>query len=273
MLLSLHESDASVRIGRNAVPPDTPEILPKDVLRMEERVIKILSRYGLCSRRTAEAWIRQGRVTVNGHEVVTGEKADMERDTVCVDDRPLDSVPRLAYVMLHKPRGFITTTRDDRGRKTVMELITDCPFSLWPVGRLDYDSEGLLLFTNDGCLTQMLTHPKHEIPKTYHVLVTGSVAAGITTLRHMDTLEGKSICRPIVHFLRREKKGTWLSVVIHEGKNRQIRRMCDAVHLKVMRLKRVAEGDVSLGDLPSGKWRYLTEDEVGSLKDYNPPSP
>ena len=168
--------------------------------------------------------------------------------------------------MLHKPRGYVTTVRDEKGRRTVMDLVAEVPERLWPVGRLDMDSEGLLLLTNDGAMTNHLLHPKHEVDKTYQVWVRGSVRPAVRQLRSMKILDGEPIRRPNVHLLEENAWGGVLSVVIHEGKNRQVRRMCAACALEVLRLRRVQEGPVSLGDLPVGKWRPLTDEEVALLR-------
>lgn len=233
---------------------------------MEERISKILSSYGVCSRRSAEEWIRAGRVTVNGTIALLGQKADAQKDAIAVDGQPLRAQDAFCYFMLHKPRGYVTTCADERGRRTVLELLPENSVRVWPVGRLDMDSEGLLLLTNDGALTQRLSHPSHQVRKTYHVRVQGDLAAAVPQLRAMKMLDGEKICEPAVKVLRENTRGGLLSVTIHEGKNRQVRRMCAAAGLSVQRLKRVAEGPLTLGDLPLGKWRALTEEEAALLK-------
>ena len=232
----------------------------------QERVSKILSACGVCSRRAAEALIEAGRVRVNGVQAELGQKADAETDEICVDGKRLSRSVQFCYLMLHKPRGYVTTVRDEKGRRTVMDLVAEVPERLWPVGRLDMDSEGLLLLTNDGAMTNHLLHPKHEVDKTYHVWVRGSVRPAVRQLRSMKILDGEPILRPNVHLLEENAWGGVLSVVIHEGKNRQVRRMCAACALEVLRLRRVQEGPVSLGDLPVGKWRPLTDEEVALLR-------
>ena len=232
----------------------------------EERISKILSAYGVCSRRTAEEWIRCGRVVVNGVAAELGQKADAERDKICIDGKLLGIREPFCYIMLHKPRGYITTVSDEKGRRTVMDLLADAPGRVWPVGRLDMDSEGLLLLTNDGELTNQLLHPRHEVEKVYEVWVSGDLKAAVPKLRNMRILEGEAIARPGVYVRRAGSEDGVLSMVIHEGKNRQIRRMCASVGLQVRRLKRVREGAVSLGRLPRGKWRFLTEEEIVLLK-------
>ena len=229
---------------------------------MEERLQKILSARGVASRRTAEGWLAAGRVTVNGVSAKVGDKADPERDEIRLDGRLLPGPPaRRTYVMLNKPRGYVTTLSDERGRRTVAELVADCGARVWPVGRLDLDSEGLLLLTDDGALTQRLVHPSHEVEKEYRVWVDGDVRAALPVLRGPMSLDGVPL-RPA----RVAELGPGLlSVVIHEGRNRQVRRMCAAAGLTVRRLKRVREGPVRLGDLPPGRWRPLTEEELRRL--------
>ena len=233
---------------------------------MEERLQKILSAAGICSRRASEAYLTAGRVTVNGEAAQLGQRADPETDVICVDGVPVKTTPKPIYVMLNKPRGYVTTVSDEQGRKTVMDLLRDIPQRVWPVGRLDMDSEGLLLLTNDGALTNRLLHPSHEIDKVYHVWVEGDAVQNISWLRRMNNLDGETIRCPEVRVLRRTERGAILRIVIHEGKNRQIRRMCAAVSLRVTRLKRVQEGGVALGDLPRGAWRFLTQQEVVALQ-------
>ena len=232
----------------------------------EERISKIIASHGICSRRAAEDLIRSGKVTINGVLAELGQKADVQYDAICVNGRPLKAADAYIYVMLHKPRGYVTTVSDERGRKTVMDLLRDIPQRIWPVGRLDMDSEGLLLLTNDGALTNHLLHPSHEVSKVYHVWVEGDVRRALPQLRSMAVLDGEPICRPDVQVLKKTERGAVVRMVIHEGKNRQIRRMCASVSLRVMRLKRMQEGDVALGDLPLGKWRFLTEQEVAMLQ-------
>lgn len=235
---------------------------------MEERLQKILSAYGVCSRRTAEQWITAGRVTVNGRTAALGEKADPERDEICLDGTPVNRRPEAVYLMLNKPRGCVTTLSDERGRKTVVELVTGCGERVWPVGRLDYDSEGLLLLTNDGDLTHKLTHPGREVEKEYHVEVTGDAEAALPVLRGKMELDGMPLSPARVTLLGAEGKRTRLSIVIHEGKNRQVRRMCAMAGLTVVRLRRVREGGLLLdGTLPPGQWRFLTKAEVEILQE------
>lgn len=232
---------------------------------MEERLQKILSQSGVCSRRRAEEYLAAGRVTVNGVPARIGDKADPARDRVEIDGKPISFTAPHTYLMLYKPRGYVTTLSDELGRKTVAELVSDCPSRVWPVGRLDMDSEGLLLMTDDGAMTHRLTHPSHEIDKVYTVWVLGDVKTGIKRLQAMNRLEGESIKPPQVRILEQSKEGGLLSVTIHEGKNRQIRRMCAAADLAVTRLKRVQEGKVCLGGLMPGQWRHLSGEEIDDL--------
>lgn len=236
---------------------------------MEERLQKLLSAAGICSRRAAEGYITAGRVTVNGEMAELGRRADPERDDVRVDGRPLAAKAELVYLLLNKPRGYVTTLSDEKGRRTVAELVAGCGVRVYPVGRLDLDSEGLLLLTNDGELTQRLLHPSHEVSKTYHVSVFGPVAGAAERLSAMTDLEGERISPAQVEVLRQTGRTAELSITIHEGKNRQIRRMCAACGLMVKRLRRVREHTLELGDLPPGKWRYLTPEETAALKGEN----
>lgn len=233
---------------------------------MEERLQKLLSAAGVCSRRAAETYLTAGRVTVNGEPARLGQRADPDRDEILVDGRPLAPRAKPVYILLNKPRGYVTTLSDERGRKTVAELVADCGARVYPVGRLDLDSEGLLLLTNDGDWAQHLLHPSHEVEKTYHVSVFGPVAGAAARMAAMTDLEGEPIRPARVEVLRQTARTAVLAVTIHEGKNRQIRRMCARCGLTVKRLRRVQEGPLKLGNLPSGKWRDLSENEVEALR-------
>ena len=224
----------------------------KRCFALAERLQKLIAAAGLCSRRTAEEWIAAGRVRVNGETATVGQSADPETDTICVDGVPVTPPERRVYLMLNKPRGYVTTLSDERGRPTAAELVADCGTRVYPVGRLDLDSEGLLLFTNDGAWMQRILHPSHEIEKTYEVTVAGAVENAAAELAAVRSVDGEPIAPARVRLLRKGKETAELSVTIHEGKNRQIRRMCAAVGLHVKRLRRVREHTLSLGALPEG---------------------
>ena len=233
---------------------------------MKERLQKILSAAGVCSRRAAEGYLTAGRITVNGETAQLGQQADPETDDIRVDGVPLGREPETVYLMLNKPRGYVTTVSDEQGRKTVMDLLTGVHTRIYPVGRLDRDSEGLLLLTNDGALTQRLLHPSHEVSKEYHVTAAGPVEHAAENLRRIRDVAGMAIRPAEVQMLRREGNRAELRIVIHEGRNRQIRRMCAQCGLEVLRLQRVREHCLELGTLPLGQWRYLTAAEIAALK-------
>ena len=233
---------------------------------MAERLQKLIAAAGLCSRRSAEEWIAQGRVSVNGRQAHLGDCADLSLDSVLVDGVPLGRNDRKRYLMLNKPRGYVCTLSDEKGRPTVAELVKDCGVRVFPVGRLDLDSEGLLLLTNDGEWMQRILHPKYEVNKTYHVTVAGEVGDAAKKLSRLTQIDGEAIRPAQVEILYRGRETAELAFTIHEGKNRQIRRMCAAVGLSVKRLRRVAEHDLLLGDLPIGAWRDLTERELSLLQ-------
>lgn len=233
---------------------------------MAERLQKLLAAAGLCSRRMAEEWISAGRVCVNGAPATLGDRADPETDTITVDGQPLPADTRRVYLMLNKPRGYVTTLSDEYGRHTAAELVSGCGARVYPVGRLDMDSEGLLLMTNDGAWMQRLLHPSRQIEKEYRVTVTGPVEGAAGRLAAIRDLEGERIRPARVRELWRDGNKAALSVTIHEGKNRQIRRMCCQAGLAVRRLQRVREHTLTLGDLPVGRWRYLTQQELQMLE-------
>ena len=235
---------------------------------MKERIQKVLAQAGLCSRRAAEEMIRQGRVTIDGRRAELGEQADPARQKIAVDGKPVAAAEKKIYLMLNKPRGYVSTAHDERGRKTVTDLVRGCGARVYPVGRLDYDSEGLLLMTNDGALTQKLTHPSHEIGKTYQVTVRGDLSR-VPALGQPMKIDGYEIAPATVFILSQQDEHTArLSMTIHEGRNRQIRKMCEQVGLDVRRLKRLAVGDLTLDrGLAPGKWRELTEEEIAYLQE------
>lgn len=233
---------------------------------MEMRLQKLLSERGITSRRGTEKYILAGRVTVNGVPAALGDRADPERDRIEVDGKPLPALEQRTYLMLNKPRGYVTILSDEQGRRDVSALMAGCGARVWPVGRLDLDSEGLLLMTDDGPLTNFLTHPGHEVEKEYRVWVKGYAPEALAVLRGPLELDGVPLRPADVELLERAGEEAVLSVVIREGKNRQVRRMCAIARLSVTRLQRVREGAVLLGDLAPGRWRALTEEEVRLLK-------
>lgn len=232
---------------------------------MKERLQKILSARGIASRRKAEEMIQQGLVTVNGVTASLGDAADPETDEILISGKPLPQQEKYIYILLNKPRGYVTTLSDEKGRKNAAQLVADCGFRVYPVGRLDMDSEGLLLFTNDGTFANALMHPKQEVKKTYNVWVTGYHPGSEIQLSRPITLDGYTIRPPQVKLQWTEGQKAKFQVTIHEGRNRQVRRMCEAAGMHCTRLRRIKEGNLSLGDLPLGKWRYLTEEEVKNL--------
>ena len=233
---------------------------------MKERLQKILSARGIASRRKAEEMIIAGRVTVNGRIARLGDTADPDLDDILLDGTVLPSQQKYVYMMLNKPRGYVTTLSDEKGRQDVAQLVEDCGVRVYPVGRLDMDSEGLLLLTNDGEFANKLMHPSHEVEKTYEVSVTGYHEAAAALLRRPIELDGYPIKKPDVQLIRGEGNRGKFLVTSHEGRNRQVRRMCEAAGMQVVRLRRIREGSLQLGNLPLGKWRNLTENELAGLK-------
>ena len=233
---------------------------------MTERIQKILSARGVASRRQAEEMIRAGKVTCNGKVCTIGDTADPETDEILVDGVLLPPPGDRVYIILNKPKGFVTTLSDEKGRKNAAQLVADCGVRVYPVGRLDMDSEGLLLFTNDGEFANRLMHPKHEIDKTYYVSVKGFTAEGLQRFNRPMTLDGYELRIPNVALLSQEADRAELRITIHEGRNRQVRRMCAIAGMQVKRLVRISEGSLSLGTLPAGKWRYLTKAEIDALQ-------
>lgn len=233
---------------------------------MEERLQKLLSAAGVCSRRTAETYLTAGRVTVNGQTARLGQRADPDRDEILVDGRPLAPRAEAVYILLNKPRGYVSTLSDERGRKTVAELVADCGTRVYPVGRLDLDSEGLLLLTNDGALAEKLMHPRGGVVKRYRVLVTGFQPGMEAELAAPIEIDGR-LTRPAqVRVLGVKGEQTELEFCLRDGRNRQIRRLCQRSGLQVRRLRRVQEGPLKLGTLPPGRWRDLTREELRALE-------
>jgi len=232
---------------------------------MPDRLQKIISAHGKASRREAEKMIADGRVLVNGAVAHVGQSADMSCDEIVVDGIRLGRRSSLVYIMLNKPRGYITSVSDDRGRKTVMELTAGVGTRIYPVGRLDLNSEGLLLLTNDGQFANAVAHPSSGKIKTYLVRVTGDVESALKALSEPMLIDENMVRAKSVKLLKMTENGGILSISITEGRNRQIRKMCESSKLKVLSLKRVSIGTVGLGDLGVGKWRHLTEDERKSF--------
>ena len=233
---------------------------------MTERIQKLISAAGLMSRRAAEEAIAAGRVEVNGERAGLGDRADPAVDRITVDGKELPRSEEKRYIMLNKPRGYVTTMRDEKGRRNVTELLTGLDARVYPVGRLDMYSEGLLLLTNDGDFANRVMHPSHEISKTYRTWVTGAdVEKSVKTLRRPMEIDGATVRAQGVDIEQSFPGGALLNVRIGEGRNRQVRKMCEQAGLKVTRLQRVAEGNVELGALKSGAWRKLTQNEIRSL--------
>ncbi len=231
---------------------------------MEEmRLQKYLALCNVASRRASEEIILQGRVCINGVKCKTLGTKVTDGDVVSVDGEKISLETKKYYIMLNKPIGYVTTVSDEQGRPTVMELISDISKRVYPVGRLDFNTEGLLLMTNDGDFTYKITHPKHKLNKTYEVWVSGKAEQNaIRKLEQGVYIDGKKTFPATVDVIDHTKASALLSITIHEGRNRQIRKMCASVGFKVMNLKRVSEGGLSLGHLPIGKWRHLTDAEV-----------
>ncbi len=230
------------------------------------RLQKYLSQCAVASRRKAEEMILQGKVKVNGKIAGLGDKIDPRRDTVTVCGKKIVSNRKHYYIMLHKPRGFITTMEDEMGRKCVAQLVKDVGARVYPVGRLDKDSEGLLLMTNDGEFANHLTHPSKHVPKTYRVTVRPNVTEEqLLAFNEGIEIDGKKTAPADAHIIDKSDNRVVLEIVLREGRNRQIRRMCEELGLEVARLKRTHIGSIKLGMLPQGKWRNLTEDEVHKL--------
>ena len=230
------------------------------------RLQKYLSECGVASRRKAEDLIMAGRVKVNGKPASIGDKIDPNRDTVVVAGKKIKKTKKNTYIMLHKPRGFITTLSDEMGRKCVAQLVEDVGTRVYPVGRLDRDSEGLLLLTDDGEFANALTHPTHHVPKTYRVTVRPTITEEqITALTTGIEIDGRMTMPSEVRVLEKKEGRVVLEIIIYEGRNRQIRKMCDSLGLEVARLKRTQIGSVKLGMIKQGDWRNLTEEEVHKL--------
>lgn len=235
---------------------------------MKQRLQKLIAAAGLASRRTAENWISAGRVTVNGQLAELGCQADPDRDRILVDGRPLPRAEKSVCLLLNKPVGYVTSRRDPQGRAVVTDLLHGIRARVFPVGRLDLNTEGLLLLTNDGALAWRLTHPSHEVGKTYLVRVQGRLSE--QARQQLETgvvLEDGPTAPAKVARVRSSGSHTWLELTIHEGRNRQVRRMCESVGCPVSRLKRIRYAFLELGDLRPGQYRVLGEAEISRLRE------
>ena len=235
---------------------------------MQIRLQKFLSEAGIASRRKAEILIMAGKVEVNG-KIVTelGTKIDTEKDVVYYNHKKVEKKQKLIYIMLHKPEGYVTTVKDQFQRPTVLDLLKTVKERVYPVGRLDYDTSGLLLLANDGALTYRLTHPKHNIEKTYEAKLFGTPSeADILQFRKHVLIDGKKTQPAKLEILEKGEKYCTVRIIIQEGRNRQVRKMCQAIKHPVAQLKRVGTGTLYLKNLEKGKYRYLTEKEIQYLK-------
>lgn len=230
-----------------------------------ERIQKIIARSGLCSRRAAEALLRQGRVTVDGQVATLGQSA-AENAVISVDGKEISLPEKYTYLMLHKPRGYTCSMADDHAEHLVGELVAGCGVKVYPVGRLDRDSEGVLLMTNDGAFMERMTHPSHQMDKVYRVSVSGAWEGCEDRIAAITNLDGESVMPAQVTVLRRDGSDAEMEITIHQGRKRQIRRLCAKAGLSVRRLVRIQEDKLSLGDLPCGQWRYLTDEEIKEAK-------
>lgn len=234
---------------------------------MKQRLQKLISAAGMASRRSSEELIKAGRVTVNGIPASLGDSADPETDIICVDGHLLARHAERTYILLNKPRGYVTTLRDEKNRRCVSELVKDAGVRLYPVGRLDMYSEGLLIMTDDGEFANRLMHPKSHTDKIYYAWVKGRCSAhALEVLSSPLIIDGYRIRPAEVEIIKTGDDYTQLSIRIHEGRNRQIRKMCGCAGLSLTKLRRVGEGSLSLGELRPGQWRYLTEEELQDLQ-------
>ena len=232
------------------------------------RLQKFLAENGVASRRKSEELIERGKVRVNGHPAQLGDKVDPRHDLVTVSGERVEPVSSgNIYIMLNKPRGYVTTMSDEMGRKCVAELVSEIEDRIFPVGRLDKDSEGLLLFTNDGEFANMMTHPSMHISKTYRVTVKPAAdEAQLVELSSGVVIDGRKTMPASVQVMSEDSDRSVLQITIHEGRNRQIRKMCEDVGLETIRLKRISMGSLKLGSLGPGKFRELKKEEVSALK-------
>ncbi|WP_321370771.1 pseudouridine synthase [uncultured Desulfuromusa sp.] len=234
---------------------------------MAERLQKLIAQAGLASRRQAEKWIEEGKVIVNGCPAKLGDRADLSLDKVQVEGQELGKAQEKITVLLNKPRGYVSTLKDPEGRRLVTDLLNDIPQRLFPVGRLDYNTEGLLLLTNDGDLAYRISHPRHNVEKTYLVKVRGTLTAKmVKQLEHGVILEDGMTAPAKVNNIRTTGSGCWFEIIIHEGKNRQVRRMCEVLGLTVVRLKRIQLDFLDLKGVPTGRYRLLSVAEMRRLE-------
>jgi 23S rRNA pseudouridine2605 synthase len=234
---------------------------------MQERLQKLIARAGLASRRQAEEWIRAGRVTINNRVARIGESADLRNDQIRLDGVPLKKEEQKITLLLNKPRGYVCSLNDPQGRTLVTELIKDIPERLFPVGRLDYNSEGLLLLTNDGDLSHVLTHPGKEVEKTYLVKVRGQLTGTMADQMRSGIELDDGLTQPVkVENVRTSGSNCWFEMTLKEGKNRQVRRMCEHFGLIVVRLKRIKVGFLNLDGVRPGTYRLLQAAEIARLK-------
>lgn len=231
------------------------------------RLQKFMADCGVASRRKSEELIAAGKVKVNGMVASIGDKIDPKKDTVSVSGRKITQSKNYVYIMLHKPRGYVTTMSDEMDRKCVAELVKDVGLRIYPIGRLDRDSEGLLLFTNDGEFANALTHPSRHIAKTYRVSVKPAINEDqLTVLTSSMMIDGRKTLPADVRVINKDSDKSTLEIILYEGRNRQIRRLCEEAGLETARLKRLAIGQLTLGNLKVGEYRHLTHDEVALLK-------
>lgn len=236
---------------------------------MEERLQKFLAEAGVASRRKAEELITAGKIKVNGKVVTAlGTKIDPQKDVVLYLDKEISNKEvEMVYIMLHKPEGYVTTAKEQFGRPGVMDLVSRIETRIFPVGRLDYDTSGLLLLTNDGDLTYKLTHPKHDVDKTYIAKLYGTPDdMALQKFRRGVEIDGRKTKPAKMQILEKAERQSTVEIIIHEGRNRQVRKMCEAIKHPVAQLKRVGTGELMLGDLAKGKYRFLTEKEIKYLK-------
>lgn len=234
----------------------------------KERIQKIIADFGFCSRRKAEELISQNRVMCNGKKVNLGDKADFN-DVITIDGEPikLKRNKKKIYIMLYKPRGYVSTMSDERGRKCVADLVKDLPCRVYPIGRLDVNSEGLLLFTNDGNFANDIMHPSSHVNKIYRVTIRPDITdQQVAKLSEGVYIDGKKTAPALVNILSKEPNRVVVEMIISEGRNRQIRKMMDSLGVRVVRLKRTSIGPIKLGMLKPGRWRELKPDELSSLK-------